>query len=213
MEQETSKKIGIYIFCTVALLTFTTAASAQPQAICVPWQPSNPAIAHYTYSGAEITLKGIARDGATQYTWDFGDGSPTVSGAITDPYNLGVKHTYVGSAGDQFVATLTVSDGTDTDLDWYLVMIYESSDLSNPDHLDVRINMAIDEGLWYLHTSMIRATYGSGSPGYDQPYGYWDPSYYPVASTGTAVDAFQLHGSKANTDYDSIVDPKIWTVC
>ena len=200
------------VVCAIVLLAFASVVSAQPQAICVPWQPSNPTIAHYTYSGAEITLKGIARDGATQYTWDFGDGSPTVSGAISDLYNLGVKHTYTGSAGDLFVATLTVSDGTSTDQDQYPVMIYESSDLSNPDHLDVRINMAIDEGLWYLHTNMNRATYGSGSPGYDQPYGYWiDTIYgYHIASTGAAVDAFQLHGSKANTDYDS--DPYVETV-
>ena len=198
------------IFCAMVFLAFVTVASAQPQAICVPWQPSSPTIAHYTYSGAEITLKGIARDGATNYTWDFGDGSPTASGVISDPYNLGVKHTYTGSAGDLFVATLTVSDGTDTHQDTYPVMIYESSDLSNPDHLDVRINMAIDEGLWYLHTNMNRATYGSGSPGYEQPYGYWLPSYYPLAATGAAVDAFQLHGSKVNTDYDS--DPYVETV-
>ena len=92
-------------------------------------------------------MKGIARDGATTYTWDFGDGSSsTASASITDPYNLGVKHQYVGDAGDLFIATLTVSDGTDTHQDTYPVMIYESSDLSNPDHLDVRINMAIDEG-------------------------------------------------------------------
>ena len=91
-------------------------------------------------------------------------------------------------------------------------MIYESFDLSNPDHLDVRINMAVDEGLWYLHTNMNLATYGSGSPGYDQPYGYWLDTRYGqhLAATGTAVDAFQLHGSKANTDYDS--DPYVETV-
>ena len=84
------------VFCAMVLLAFATAASAQPQAICVPWQPSSPSIAHYTYSGAEITLKGIARGGATTYTWDFGDGSPMDICPITDPYNLGVKHTYGG---------------------------------------------------------------------------------------------------------------------
>lgn len=197
-------------FCVMAFLAFADAASAQPQAVCVPWQPSSPAIAHYTYSGAEITLKGIARGGATQYEWDFGDGSSTVTGSITDSYNLGVKHTYVGSVGQLFIATLTVTDGVNTHQDQYPVRIYESSDLSNPDHLDVRINMAIDDGLWYLHTKMIRATYPDGSPGYEQTYGYWDPSYYPLAATGAAVDAFQLHGSKVNMDYDS--DPYVETV-
>ena len=70
--------------------------------------------------------------------------------------------------------------------------------------------MAIDEGLWWLHTNMIRATADPGPPGYEQAYGYWDPSYYPLAATAVAVDAFQLHGSKANMDYDS--DPYVETV-
>ena len=140
------KKLSLLfmVCCTMALLVFAAAASAQPQSICVPWQPSDQTITHYTYSGAEITIKGIARGGATQYTWDFGDGSPAVSAPISDPYNLSVKHTYTGVVGHLFIATLTVSDGTDTHQDTYPVMIYESSDLSDPDHLDVRINMAID---------------------------------------------------------------------
>jgi len=202
------------VVCAIVLLAFATVASAQPRAICVPWQPSSPSIAHYTYSGAEITLKGIARDGATDYSWDFGDGSPLFSGSITDPYNLGVKHTYVGISGQKFIATLTVSVGTDTHQDTYPVMIYESSDLSIPAHLDVRINMAIDEGLWWLHTNMIRGNFlAGGAPeyGYEQPYGHWDLSvYHPLAVVGAAIDAFQLHGSKVNMDYDS--DPYVETV-
>jgi hypothetical protein len=173
----------------------TSQVQADPIALCVPWRPSNPTKPHNTYSGAEITLKGIARGAATAYEWDFGDGSPTVSGAIANPYNLGVKHSYVGSAGQLFIATLTVSDGAIEDSDQYLVMIYESSDLSDPLHLNVRINMAIDEGLWYLHTHMNRGTIAG------QPSGYWDPSYYPLAATGTSVDAYQLHGHKVNGDY------------
>lgn len=204
-----------FALCSVVLLSFamiTTPQAKAVEAICVPWKPSNPSIAHFTYSGAEITLKGIARGGATNYSWDFGDGSPVVSGAIANPYNLGVKHTYTGAVGKLFIATLTVSNGPDTDQDQYLVKIYESSDLSKPDELDVRINMAIDEGLWWLHTNMIRATYGPLSPGYSQPYGYWTESMYgcPLAAVGTAVDAFQLHGSKANLDYNG--DPYVETV-
>lgn len=182
------------------------------EAICVPWQPSNPSIPHYTYHGAETTLKGIARQGATEFRWDFGDGGGTAWMAVADPYNLGVKHAYNGAVGQLFIATLYVRDDSGHNgQDEYLVKIHESSDLSIPEHLDVRINIAIDEGLWYLHTHMIRGTYAAGSPGYEQPYGYWPESYgYPVAAVGTSVDAFQLHGSKANMDYDS--DPYVETV-
>lgn len=210
-----------FALCSVVLLsilvTATPQAQADPVAICVPWNTGDPEYIkernrHYTYDGAEITLKGITREDAAEYRWDFGDGGSTAWAAITNPYNLGVKHTYSGVAGKLFTATLYVRDASasNEDQDQYGIKIYKSLDLSNPDELDVRINMAIDEGLWWLHTNMIRGTYGSGSPGYEQPYGYWDPSYYPLAAVGTSVDAFQLHGSKANLDYNS--DPYVETV-
>lgn len=184
---------------------------AAHQAICVPWIPSHSSVPHYTYSGAEITVKGVARGEATEYRWDFGDGNETVWTDISDPYNLGTKHIYIGVVGRKFIATLYVKDVSGNQVqDEYPVKIHESSDLSNPVHLNVRINMAIDEGLWYLHTNMIRDTYAVGSPGYEQPYGYWDPSYYPLAAVGTAVEAFQKHGSKANMDYNS--NPYVETV-
>ena len=168
-------------------------------------------LAHFTYDGAEITLKGIARGGATEYRWDFGDGGSTSWTAITDPYNLGIKHVYNGIVGQLFVATLYVRDGLEETQDEYPIKIHESSDLSDPNQLDVRINMAIDEGLWWLHRTTNRATYPAGSPGYEQPYGYWnDPGGYPLPATGTSLDAFQLHGSKANGDYDG--DPYVETV-
>lgn len=186
-------------------------ASPGIEAICVPWQSSDASIPHFSYSGAQTTLKGIARGGATEYLWDFGDGSASSWTAISDPYNLGVKHAYTGSVGTLFLASLHIKDGSgNTDEDTYPVQIFESSTLSDPAQLDVRVNMAIDEGLWYLHTTLVRSTYAAGSPGYGQPYGYWTPSYYPVAATGTSVDAFQLHGSRVNGDYDN--DPYVETV-
>jgi len=188
-----------------------TGNACEPQAICVPWHPSNPSIPHYTYNGAEVTLKGIARNGGTEFRWDFGDGAGIDWTSISNPYNLGVKHVYNGIVGQVYIATLYIQDGSgNQSQDEYLVKICESSDLSIPEQLDVRINMAVDEGLWYLHISMIRETYGAGAPGYGQPYGYWNPGYYPVAACGTSVDAFQLRGSKANGDYDG--DPYVETV-
>ena len=186
--------------------------ACEPQAICVPWQPSNPSIPHSTYSGAQVTLKGIARNGGTEYRWDFGDGVSTGWTAITNPYNLGVKHTYTGAVGQLRIATLYVRAGSSEAQDTYPIIIRESANLGIPAHLDVRIDMAIDEGLWYLHTNMIRNAYGAGAPGYGQSYGYWPEPYYgvPVAAVGTSVDAFQLHGSRVNGDYDA--DPYVETV-
>ena len=200
----------IFVGC---LLVSTSASQAQPQAICVDWRPDDPDIAHASYSGAQTRLKGIARGGATEYRWEFGDGSPgTPWASISNPYNLEVSHTYTGFAGQIFVATLYVRDGVDgEDLDTYRLRLLESSDLSNPEHLDIRINMAVDEGLWWLHTHMNRGTYDGASPGYGQPYGYWsDPGGYPLPASCTAVDAFQLHGYKANGNYHG--DPYVETV-
>ena len=97
-----------FAICSVVLLSFamiaTPQAKADPVAICVPWNTSDPEYnkersRHYTYDGAQITLKGIARGDTAQYRWVFGDGGRTGWTAITDPYNLGVKHTYSGVAG------------------------------------------------------------------------------------------------------------------
>ncbi len=157
----------------IVLAAMTPTAQATPEAICVMWEPDNAALPHVTYSGATVRVKGIARGGATQFRWDFGDGDTTPWTNIADPYNLGVEHVYTGLVGRLFVATLYVRNaGGEVAQDPYLIRILESSDLSNPQHLDVRINMAIDEGLWWLHTTMIRATYPAGEPGYEQPYGY-----------------------------------------
>ncbi|MCK4659238.1 MAG: hypothetical protein KAV82_06915 [Phycisphaerae bacterium] len=201
------------VCCVVGMLVAAPPAQATPQAICVPWVPHDASQPHYTYSGAQITLKGIARGGATHYYWDYGDGGGTSWTAISNSYNLGVAHTYTGVPGQLFRAILHVKDGAGVeDFDDYWVQIFESSDLSIPAHLDVRINMAIDKGLWWLHTTMVRGTYGGGSPGYSQPYGYWnEPAYgFLVVATGTAVDAFQLHGSKVIGDYDN--NPYVETV-
>ena len=125
------KKTGGFtvILTLIALLSFTSFAYAEIHAICVPWQPSNPALPHYTYDGADITLKGIARSDAGEtlvgYEWDFGDGSPPVLNSITDPYNLGISHSYTGSVGQLFIATLTIYDSEGMIAqDQYPVQIY-----------------------------------------------------------------------------------------
>ncbi len=193
------------------------AGACAMQAIAVPWVPANVSIPHPTYSGAVHTLKGIARYGGNQFMWDFGDGSaPTAWTAISNPYNLGVNHTYVGAVGQVFIATLSVrSSATPAVVATaiYRVKIGDSGALPaaapyamDPNKMDVRIDMAIDQGLWYLHTNMSRAQYADGAPGYAQPYGLWAGN---LAGTCTALDAFLLHGSKPNKDYTT--DPYVET--
>jgi hypothetical protein len=192
----------------LAAMAAAPALADGPEAICAVWRSSDDYIVpHYTYSGATVTVKGIARGGATEFYWDYGDGTSDTWEAIGDPYNLGKQHVYHGYLGRLFRAILHVRDGSGQEAeDSYWIKVYESSDLSNPAHLDVRVNMAIDEGLWWLHTHMNRATYGPGSPGYGQPYGYWDdPGGYPLPATATALDAFELNGSIVIGDYDNVI--------
>ena len=92
---------------TLAALAAPALARAAPKATCVPWLSAAPGVPHTSYPGATTTLKGVARD-ATEYRWDFGDGNGTAWTAISDPYNLGVQHSYAGIPGQLFIATLNV---------------------------------------------------------------------------------------------------------
>ena len=199
----------------VDLCPLEVSGSCAMQAITVPWVPSNLSIPHPTYTGATHTLKGIARYGGNQFMWDFGDGSPaTAWTAISNAYNLGVNHVYNGAVGQTFIATLSVRNSGNPGVvatATYRVKIENSAALPpngqmDPNQMDVRINMAIDQGLWYLHTTLTRSTYADGPPGYAQPYGLWSGTFAGIC---TALDAFLLHGSKPNKDYAT--DPYVET--
>lgn len=177
-----------------------TGAACQMQAITVPAVPASPAAPHPTYSGATVTLKGIARYGGNQYMWDFGDGtSATAWLTIADPYNLGTTHTYVGATGARYTATLSVRDSSRPSTvasASYPVQVYTASDLSNADQLRVRAQMAVDQALWYLHVHAQRTTATDVAPGYRQAYAAWSSDVAGCA----AVDAFERHGSLVTSD-------------
>lgn len=77
-------------------------AACAMQAITVPADPADLSLPHVMYSGASITLKGMARYGGSEYMWDFGDGSPPTAWiAISNPYDLGIPHAYTGAVGQR----------------------------------------------------------------------------------------------------------------
>lgn len=164
----------------------SNALAVQPVVKTVPWVATNSLVPHDTVSGTAHTLKGTANvQGANfSYSWDFGDGSAPANGTVGNQYVIQATHTYTGVAGTIFAARLTVQDtGTgETDSEVYYVSI-------RPDSLEVRVNMAIDQGLWYLHQSMAR--YSSG--GLD--YGYWG-GYYGIVPAN--VNAFEVNGHLEN---------------
>ena len=178
--------------------TDTTTASienAVPVVVCVPWQGDED-LPHLTWSGEEITLKGTVIDiDAETYEWDFGDGSGTETGTVTDPYAIEARHTYTGADGTLYVTTLTVWDEDGAyDSDTYLVIIADKT-------LEVESDVAIDEGLWWLHKQQNRYTDA------DIDFGYWQTSYR-VAHTGAAVQAFEnnMHKPYGNPTKDPYVE-------
>lgn len=171
-----------------------------PEVVTVPFVGNELGVPHDTYLGREITLKGTAHEQTgdehlAEYMWEFGDGHDTGWIAGVDPYRIEAKHTYTGvrangttyGAGTYLTAWLHVKDDTGSvSKDSYLVFIRDVSDAEKK--LKVDVNIAIDEGLWYLHKSMLRGTYADGVE-----YGYWDAGH-ATSQTGAATEAFEIFG-------------------
>ena len=180
------------------LLGAGSSALADPVVSSVPWVATNPLIPHDIFSGESTRLKGTASDvdaGTLTYTWDFGDGSPVASGTVTNQYVVEANHTYTGVTGTVITATLTVKNGSTnkTGSANYFVQIQDKN-------LDSEVNVAIDEGLWYLHKTQTKLTI-SGLPG-----GYWPGSGVgntTPSNTGQNVSAFLVNGHLPNGSADN----------
>lgn len=138
---------------SLLVLAFTVTAAA-PVVKTVPWVPSNPLIPHDTYAGKNVTLKGTTdvQGAGFTWTWDFGDGSPVATGTVSDRYVVQAQHVYAGPVGTVWTATLTVRNtatGETGSKNYYVKM--------EPKTLPAEVNVAIDEGLWYIHKNMIRS--------------------------------------------------------
>jgi hypothetical protein len=180
------------------MLTFTTGDLPVPPSgplsvIPVPWVASAPLIPHDTYNGKEITFKAIARggDGTYLYEWDFdGDGTYDYSDTTNNRYDLSAKHTYPDQLFDRiFIARIRVSSGGDVVTADYPVRAHATATQS------VKINVAIDEALWWMHVHMMR----------------WDSGFVQfgaltdqmLGSTGAAVQAWENQGHKPGGNFDT----------
>ncbi|MCX6874596.1 MAG: PKD domain-containing protein [Verrucomicrobia bacterium] len=173
-----------------------SANAAPPVVKTVPWLTGNPLVPHPTYNTKTITLKGTCdRAGADiQFTWDFGDGSALASGTVADNYAVEATHAYAAAIGSMFTARLTIQDtsSSETGTGVYFVEV-------QPKSLEVEVNLATDEGLWYLHKAQTR----SDSGGIE--YGHWDTGKYggyanlPYSSLSAAnLNALEVNGRSAS---------------
>lgn len=181
--------------------TTTVTLATGPLVVGVPWQFSGGAeVPHHTWSGKSVRLKGTVKGGigALTYTWDFGDGEPVATGTVTNKYAIEASHAYTGSEGALFTATLTVEDSQgNSHTDTYPVEIL-------PNALDTRIDVAIDEGLWWLHKNQYRDTTS-------YYHGRWSSySNYYGSPTGSALQAFLINGHRETGDDRQ--DPYVETV-
>ena len=186
----------VSVLALAAAILVPVAASAAPPVVkTVPWVATNPLIPHDTYAGKAVRLKGTADvQGANfTYRWAFGDGSPDVTGTVANMYSIEASHTYAGPVGEIFAATLTVTNTTTAESSsaTYLVQMRAKS-------LEVEANIAIDEGLWYLHKTMGRSASGG------KDYGSWTGGCSGVSCAGyeslTAanVAAFFVNGHRVD---------------
>lgn len=181
------------ILLAIALIAANLAVAANPVVKTVPWVASNALIPHDTFAGKMVTLKGTSdtQGFGINYIWDFGDGSPVATGTVTNQYVIAATHTYAGAVGTIFTARLTVNNTNtgETGSQTYFVAMRAKS-------LDVEVNVAIDEGLWYLHATQRRFVSGT-----DQ-LGVWDST--GLAASGNPginaanVNAFEVNGHLEN---------------
>ncbi len=179
-------------------LDVAVAPNSPPHVITVPWVALDPIAPHEIYNGKATRLKGIVRDAdPVEYQWNFGDGTLSPRIPVVDPYDLSVLHTYPGVAeGTPFIATLTVWDGVgQTGSDTYNLLV------KNRD-LTTEINIATDEGLWYLHQQQVRSSVDV------YPSGGWlgnkeiaQGGFPVVYATATALQAFEINGHFEQGDH------------
>ena len=137
-------RIVISLTLLAIFILMASSVSAQPPRVNV--MPGNMPgkVYPYTWPGRTITIWGNVHDGTPPYTftWDFGDGTPLVSGAVIDPKYISVTYAYA-TMGPK-LAVLTITDASLlSDQDTVEIEVVTKS-------FDVEVNAAIEDGLRYL---------------------------------------------------------------
>ena len=177
----------------------TLAVVDEPAVITVPWQFSGGIeVPHDTWSGEEVILKAVVKSKhePLTYTWEFGDGE-SVSGTTTNKYDVSARHTYTAAPGTPFVAKLTVTDADGkTASDIFPVIMRDKT-------LDVEVNKAIDDALWYLHTTQDRTSSTLNGSWHSSNY----TNSYFSSQTASSVHSMEINGHLEAGDFSN--DPYV----
>jgi hypothetical protein len=209
------RKIASIILALLAALVVSHASmyGAGLTVLTVPWvanSPSTPHSAYITLGGTEIPVtlqatvpSAVGSSDSYSVTWVFGDGSPNVTFPLSKPYDISTVHTYpTAGVGTAWTATVTVTDTTTTaqgSANYYVTQ--------QANTLAARVNVAIDQGLWYMHQTMFRGTTTVG--GNTVNWGGWDTGCTAVngetydclgygSINAANVQAFEVSGHLGN---------------
>ncbi len=195
MKQRNLKTFGVFLAILVLSTVIASSAWAVLRVNVMPSGVTSPVNAWdsgpYTWPGNQLELWGNVEydgTGTLNYTWTFGDGSPDASGTVGDRNNIAVNHTY--SATGSYIATLTVTDGTDSDQDTVYIDVV-------PQTLQVQVNLACQRAMKHLYKRRYTTTVN----GYSAYYWRGTSNRYR-ANTALAVLAFEDHGHRATNDPD-----------
>ena len=196
---------GAALLMVLVLAMPQLAHATKPTVLTVPFDTANDPHTTYANAGVEvyITLGATAPNlvgSADTYSvdWAFGDGTPDTIFTMTNPYDISTTHQYpnAASVGKTWTATVTVTDTTvaSSGSASYLV-------IQGADNQQSQVNVAIDNGLWAIHTGMWRCTDGTavvgtavypgssycgtgGTYGSTGTYGGWEYSNYNTPQYG-----------------------------
>ena len=197
------------LFVALACIAFFAMASMASAAVdnvrCVVWQ-GDPVKHHTAINGQSVRLKGVITTtdtGIIWYKWVFGDGSESAVTSLSGStkYNVNIDNVYAGAVGTPFTAQLQVDDVdssmTNAVADNYLVKIEENI-------LEARVNIAIDNGLWWLFNQAFSNSYchtfdNSSFMVFYNGHGSYPDNYF-ASPTASSIQAFAINNHKINGD-------------
>lgn len=203
------KRFAVFAIIAVFLLMAISAYAAVDNVRCIVWQ-GDPAKFHTAISGQSVRLKGVITTTDTSqiwYKWVYGDGTESAVSPLSGntKYSVSVDKIYTGAEETPFTAVLLVDDVdssmANADSDTFLVKI-------QLDSLYAKINIAIDNGLWYLYNNPYSHSYLRTFD--SSPFLAWRHGNYYASPTASTIQAFAINNHKINGDTNE--DPYVESV-